>query len=72
MASLLYWSVFLITVLVRYGSTGKLMKFFSLILNNAVAISFTFYTSDTEMSTYLLFEIKRNYIRIILHSYVNL
>lgn len=49
MASLLQWSAFLITVLVRYGNTdGKLMKFFSLKLNNAVAISFIFYTFDRE------------------------
>lgn len=54
MASLLQWSAFLITVLVRYGSTGKLMNFFSLKLNNAVAISFIFYTFVIKMSRYLL------------------
>lgn len=40
MVSLLQWSAFLITVLTRYGSTGKLMKLFALKLNNAVTISF--------------------------------
>lgn len=56
MASLLQWSAFLITVLVRYGTTGKLMIFFSLKLNNAVAISFIFYTFVIKMSRYLLFK----------------
>lgn len=62
MASLLQWSAFLITVLVRYGSTGELMKLFSLKLNNAVTISFMFCTFDIEMSI-IIFNMKKSKLK---------